>query len=272
MVMNYVKDGYLPNFLTKKKKKLYKKYKLRENNLNFSLELWKYKIIILHRISAGLKRIHNRKLIYRDLHVEDPVCNNCITDMGLCKPENNKKSENVENNIYSVLLYLAPEILRGQDCTQFSDIYSFGVTMYETISELTSYHDNDVHGLCLALDNCEELNPEINIKIPQLLLDLIKRCLDVNPLNRPNANDLLKPFDKWLKELNKYIKSIENQTEAAKIGLVKQIIEMEKVEDINENPSPNNSTSPPEPKNSDDHYEIYDNISDIEYSEYSGIK
>lgn len=37
--------------------------------------------------------------------------------------------------------------------------------MYETISELASCHDN-AHGLCLALDNCKELNPEINIKIP----------------------------------------------------------------------------------------------------------
>lgn len=95
-------------------------------------------------------------------------------------------------------------------------------------------------------------------------MDLIKKYLDVNPLNRPNANDLLKPFDKWLKELNKYIVSIENQAEAAKIRLVKQFVEMKNVEDINENQSPNNSTSQHKPKNSN-HYEIYDNISDIEY-------
>ncbi|PKC58242.1 kinase-like protein [Rhizophagus irregularis] len=250
IVMNYVKIGNLPNFLTKKKKKLYKQHKLHENNLNMSLQLWRYKIMILQRISAGLKRTHSRKLILRDFHIEDTVCNNCITDMRLCKPENHKKFENVENNMYDVLLNLAPEILRGQECTQFSDIYSFGITMYEMISEFTLYNNNNAHGLCLVLDICEELKSEINIKVPQLLLNLIKNCLDVNPLDRPNANDLLNFFDKWLKELNRYIKGIENQAEATKTELIKQIEEIEKVKNINENPSP-------------------DNISDKDYSDNS---
>jgi serine/threonine protein kinase len=151
---------------------------------------------------------------------------------------------------------LAPEILRGQDCTQFSDIYSFGITMYEIISELTLYNNTNAHGLCLVLDICEELKSEINIKVPQLLLNLIKKCLDVNPLDRPNANDLLNFFDKWLKELNRYIKGIENQAEATKTELIKQIEEIEKVKNINENPSPDNISD-------------NDNISD---KDYSGIK
>ncbi|CAB5377227.1 unnamed protein product [Rhizophagus irregularis] len=72
----------------------------------------------------------------------------------------------------------------------------------------------------------------------------------VNPLDRPNANDLLNFFDKWLKELNRYIKGIENQAEATKTELIKQIEEIEKVKNINENPSP-------------------DNISDKDYSDNS---
>ncbi|PKY59860.1 hypothetical protein RhiirA4_550490 [Rhizophagus irregularis] len=41
--------------------------------------------------------------------------------------------ENAENNVYGVLAYLASEILRGQIYTKASDIYSFGIIMYEFI-------------------------------------------------------------------------------------------------------------------------------------------
>ncbi|GBB88342.1 hypothetical protein RclHR1_01490023 [Rhizophagus clarus] len=262
IVMNHTKIGYLPNFLTSKKKQVYKKYELHKNKLNSSLQLWNYKIMILQRISIGLKRIHNKDLIYRDLHIEDTLCNNCITDMRSCKPENYKKLENMENNMYNAYLYLAPEILRGQECTQFSDIYSFGMTIYEMISEITPYHDSNAHVLCLALNICEELKSEINIKIPQILLQLIERCLDENPLNRPNADYLFKSFDKWLKELNRYNKGIENQAETTKTELIKQIEEIEKTN----NSSPFNINDISEPQTSDN---TDNNVSDTEDSEKS---
>ncbi|CAB5329196.1 unnamed protein product [Rhizophagus irregularis] len=54
--------------------------------------------------------------------------------MGLCKPADYKESESAKNKIYGVLPYIAPEILRGQNYTKASDIYSFGLS-YETHSE-----------------------------------------------------------------------------------------------------------------------------------------
>jgi serine/threonine protein kinase len=92
----------------------------------------------LEYIASGLRRIHIKELVYRDLHVGNIVCNKSsplITDMGLCKPANYNELENAENNMYGVLSYLAPEILRGQNYTKSSDVYSFGIIMYEFISE-----------------------------------------------------------------------------------------------------------------------------------------
>jgi serine/threonine protein kinase len=61
--------------------------------------------------------------------------------MGLCKPADYNASGNTKNNIFGVLPYVAPEILRGQDYTKASDIYSFGIIMYEVISGLPPYYD-----------------------------------------------------------------------------------------------------------------------------------
>src|SRR2546429_3001385 len=115
----------------------------------------------------------------------------CITDMGLCKPADYNKLENTNNNnIYGVLSYLAPEILRGQNYTKAADVYSFGIIMHEVFSGLPPYHDVS-HDEDLAMKICLGLRPRFNIKVPQLIVQLInRRCLDANPFNRPTAIEL----------------------------------------------------------------------------------
>src|SRR5205823_9840987 len=104
-----------------------------------------------------------------------------------CKPANYNTSENTKkSNTYGVLPYIAPEILRGQIYTKASDIYSFSIIMYEVISGLPPYHDVS-HDKILAIKICQGFRPKFNIKVPKLIVHLIKRCLDANPLNRPTA-------------------------------------------------------------------------------------
>ncbi|CAB4382155.1 unnamed protein product [Rhizophagus irregularis] len=109
----------------------------------------------------------------------------------------------------------------------------------------------------------------------------LRICEDANPLNRPNALNLAKIIFKWHKEINAYIKSIENQTESIKTEIVKQVEEAEKINDSLSTDDKLPSTDKnfeattskllsfnnlPKPKNSDDYYSNYDNISSIEYS------
>ncbi|CAB4416052.1 unnamed protein product [Rhizophagus irregularis] len=98
-----------------------------------------------------------------------------------------------------------PEILRGQDYTKASDIYSFGIIMYVIISELPPYY-NVAHDEFLALEICKGLRPEFNIKVPKLILHIIKICLDADPSNRPDAKYLSRIF---MTELIKQIEEAE---------------------------------------------------------------
>ncbi|RIA85136.1 kinase-like domain-containing protein, partial [Glomus cerebriforme] len=96
---------------------------------------WKDKIRYLRFIASGLEHIHDNELIHRDLHIGNILHDGYIyiTDMGLCKPADYNASENTKN-VYGILPYIAPEILRGQNYTKAADIYSFGIIMYEVIS------------------------------------------------------------------------------------------------------------------------------------------
>ena len=153
--------------------------------------------------------------------------------------------------------------------------------MYEVISGLPPYHDV-AHDKPLALSVCQGLRPKFNIKVPQLILHLIKRCLDANPLNRPTAFELLKILRQWYIELDKYEKRLSKlrfyqdmQSEITKQAIV--------ADEINKNLPASSSSglglsyethteaiytsrllnfnNLPEPKNSDDYYhEQNDNI------------
>uniref|UniRef100_U9T9P1 Protein kinase domain-containing protein n=1 Tax=Rhizophagus irregularis (strain DAOM 181602 / DAOM 197198 / MUCL 43194) TaxID=747089 RepID=U9T9P1_RHIID len=262
MVLDYAKNGSLRNYLDE-----------RHNKLS-----WNDKFYYLFDIARGLQYIHGNKLIHRDLHAGNILHDGIIyiTDMGLCKPADyiDTISENTKNRVYGVLPYIAPEILQGQNYTKAADIYSFGIIMYELIVGLPPYHDV-CHDENLAIKICQGLRPRFNIKVPQIIVHLIKRCLDANPLNRPMAGEIKEILAQlWFNG--------RNQTK-----LKKQIKEAEKINNnLSNNGLPSTSlalsyethseaiytsrlldfNNLPEPRNSDDYYEYKDNIISMEYS------
>ena len=261
MVLYYAENGSLRNYL------------------NLNTLSWEDKLFSLLIIAHGLNKIHNNELTHRDLHIGNILSYthlSCvITDMGLCKPADYKNNTKNKNDIFGVLPYVAPEILRGQNYTKAADIYSFGIIMYEVISGLPPYHDVS-HDRCLAIKICKGLRPRFNIKVPQLVVNLIKRCLDANPLNRPTADELENILEKWY--------NILEWNSLDEPGLKEQIKE---ADEINNNLP--NSKSPtglgsethteaiytsrllnfnnlPEPKNSDDYYEQSNNTISMKFS------
>jgi len=120
IVMDYAKDGSLRN-------------SLKQNNV--------YRILCtLYHIISGLDTIHESKLVHCDLHDGNILCGtfNFISDLGLSKPIDYLKSN---NDVYGVIPYMAPEVLRGKPYTPASDIYSFAMIMWELTSLVPPFDD-----------------------------------------------------------------------------------------------------------------------------------
>ncbi|POG78613.1 kinase-like domain-containing protein [Rhizophagus irregularis DAOM 181602=DAOM 197198] len=188
-----------------------KKGSLRQylNNNFISLD-WEEKLYDLHGIAYGLSKIHNKGLIHHDFHCGNILSGSdtdgytCITDLGLCQPTNVKSSQNTQNSnkkIYGVLPYVAPEVLRGKEYTQKSDIYGFGIIAYEFCTGLPPYYDIP-HDEFLAMKICQGLRPNSNYKIPQLIVDIINQCWDADPLKRPNAYELRESIDNLYNDIH----------------------------------------------------------------------
>ncbi|EXX65352.1 Ypk2p [Rhizophagus irregularis DAOM 197198w] len=260
MVLEYADSGSLRHFL----------------NTRFNELSWFNKITYLCDIAFGLRTIHENELIHRDLHTGNILVNNKyikITDMGLCKPANYNASKNTKNCAYGVLPYIAPEILRGRNYyTKAADIYSFGIIVYEVISGLPPYYDVS-HNNHLAIKICHGLRPRFNIKVPELIVNLIKRCLDADPLNRPTAKEIYEKLDP-----SQLLYDTELRRQIEKTDAINNILLTENTQTILGLSYKTHSeaiytsrsldfNNLPEPKNSDDYYEKNDNIISEEFSE-----
>ncbi|RHZ87838.1 hypothetical protein Glove_29g164 [Diversispora epigaea] len=199
MVMNYAEFGSLRKLLNNKFEEL----------------TWEKKSSILLNIVYGLKNIHKMDLMHKDFHSGNIVNQNLtlsyITDFGLCKPV----SENDPEKIYGVIPYMAPETLSRGEYTQVSDIYSFGMVILEVLTSYPPYY-NIPHNENLAMDICKGLKPEIKCEIPQFFKEIIKKCLNFEPLNRPTAEELYSQIYKYFYGDYEIRKQVKKQFKVAK--------------------------------------------------------
>jgi serine/threonine protein kinase len=179
----------------------------------------KFKILL--SISLQLKAIHKLNLIHGDFHSGN-ILNIChgisvISDLGLCRPVNQSSAN---DEIYGVLPYIAPEVLRGNPYTKAADIYSLGIIMWEMTSGVQTFH-NISHDFQLALNICKGFRPEIIQGTIREYAELMIRCWDNNPNKRPTAKELVMIFDEWD---DKYSKGNDNKERIPVPGNYIQII------------------------------------------------
>ncbi|CAI2171385.1 14238_t:CDS:2 [Funneliformis geosporum] len=126
----------------------------------------------------GLSNIHEGGIIHRDFHsgniLTDKNREVAIGDLGLSK----SAAEGEDDEIYGIIPYVAPEVLQGQKYTEASDIYSFGMIMWEYMTGRRPFWDR-AHDTELIIDICDGLRPPtIDIVAPEGYIELMKECWD----------------------------------------------------------------------------------------------
>ncbi|GES91831.1 kinase-like domain-containing protein [Rhizophagus clarus] len=131
-------------------------------NNNYKVFTWTIKINILYNICNGLKHIHQKQIVHRDLHTGN-------------------------------ILFFANSInFDDRNILSISDMGLCG-----QIATGKQPFANHVHDNLLALDICKGNRPEINEpEAPKWYVELMKKCWDSNPNNRPNFIEI---FDRFYK-------------------------------------------------------------------------
>ncbi|KAG8531663.1 uncharacterized protein KY384_003294 [Bacidia gigantensis] len=137
---------------------------------------------------CALECLHGFNVVYRDLKPENILLDYsghiALCDFGLCKMD--MKDEDRTNTFCGTPEYLAPELLLGQGYDKTVDWWTLGVLLYEMLTGLPPYYDENTNEMYRKILS-EPLHfpgPEI---VPPAAKDLLIQLLDRNPAMRLGA-------------------------------------------------------------------------------------
>ncbi len=151
----------------------------------------------LTQICLALNHIHKKKIIHRDLKSGNVFLTKSglikLGDFGIAKGFKNtwEKAKTKVGTPY----YLSPEIINSKPYDLKSDIWALGVLLYEMMTFKMPFNANSLPSLSLKIIRGYYQPPPSSYS--KDLIDLVKRCLNLDPKKRPTAESILKlPFIK----------------------------------------------------------------------------
>ncbi len=147
------------------------------------------------KIARGLAYLHDEKhLFHRDINPFNVVITASlepkIIDLDFCVIEAPDTSGMYRRS--GTVAYLSPEQVRGKHLDHRSDIYSFGVTMYEVLTNSNPYWDREEETQQMRLERTTynhlviipKAPSQVKSDIPSDLDDIILSCLKIDKEER----------------------------------------------------------------------------------------
>ncbi|KAK6100575.1 Protein tyrosine kinase family protein [Brugia pahangi] len=87
--------------------------------------------------------------------------------------------------------WLAPEVFKTKQLTECTDVFAFGITLYEIFTGNLPYFSMSVEEIQSKLIAGHRIRPEIrDIKLPRNVLKLMRRCWRTDVSERPTMNGI----------------------------------------------------------------------------------
>jgi eukaryotic-like serine/threonine-protein kinase len=154
------------------------------------------------QIADALNSAHRRGIVHRDLKPSNLMITKSgvkVLDFGLAKDggdftpdESTARQVSEEGVLLGTYQYMAPEVLNGKEADARSDIFAFGLVMYEMVTGRRAFSGESKASVIAAILVSEpkpvaELRPEA----PPALVHLINTCLTKDPDERiQSAHDV----------------------------------------------------------------------------------
>ncbi|MBI2392928.1 MAG: serine/threonine protein kinase [Deltaproteobacteria bacterium] len=153
---------------------------------------------IAQMIARGLAAAHAAGVVHRDLKPENVMIDAAgtakILDFGLAKLRAVEARPLIEGQsidglthegtVLGTPAYMSPEQAKGLEVDARSDVFSFGVLLYELLAGARPFFGRTSVELLIAIDR-DAARPLAPVEIPPALGGLVSRCLEKEPARRP---------------------------------------------------------------------------------------
>ncbi len=154
------------------------------------LELWE-KVNILLQVAEGLQYAHDRGVVHRDIKPANVMLLNGgivkVLDFGIARLTDPEMTQHMTATglVQGTFGYLAPEQLEGAKGDPVSDIFSFGVVCYETLTGVQPFQANSLpHAVNLITNFDPAPVGKVVRNCPPRLQEIVQKAIAKVPARR----------------------------------------------------------------------------------------
>ncbi|KAL8515115.1 hypothetical protein ACS0TY_013997 [Phlomoides rotata] len=152
-------------------------------------------------VCKGMEYLHQMNVIHRDLKTANLLMDTCnvvkVADFGVARFQKNGGVMTAETGTYR---WMAPEVINHQPYDQKADVFSFAIVLWELTTAKIPY--DNMTPLQAALGVRQGLRPELPKNAHPKILDLMQRCWEALPCNRPSFTEIRTELEEFLQGVN----------------------------------------------------------------------
>ncbi len=145
-------------------------------------------IMIAMQVCSALDYAHMRGLIHRDIKPSNIMVKRNgevkLMDFGIAHTRN-LEALTIPGTVVGTPAYMSPEQIVGQNLDIRSDVFSFGIVLYEMLTGTKPFVDEDTRAVSAKILKDKFVPPRrINSDIPRSVQRIVKKCLNKKPQKR----------------------------------------------------------------------------------------
>uniref|UniRef100_A0A7M5V4T0 receptor protein-tyrosine kinase n=1 Tax=Clytia hemisphaerica TaxID=252671 RepID=A0A7M5V4T0_9CNID len=152
-------------------------------------------------VASGMKYLNELGFIHRDIAARNVVLadnGECkISNFGMCRELDGKGCFMAKDGKIAII-WAAPESAHQKIFTTASDVWSYGILLWEIMSygERPYWNMESPADVLEAIDQGYRLPPLKNC--PRVAYDMMLECWEIEHTKRPTINEILNRIDKWI--------------------------------------------------------------------------
>lgn len=166
------------------------------------------------QIGEALQEAHSKGIIHRDIKAENIMVNAKnqikVMDFGLAKLKGSLKLTRTSSTI-GTLAYMSPEQIQGNEADVRSDIFSFGVVLFEMATGKMPFRGEHEAAIMYSIVNEEpEDASKYRDDVPSELLHILKKSLEKDPEDRyQSMSEIIVDLRRLKKESTRIVRTQE---------------------------------------------------------------